>query len=286
MRSLLLCCFLIATTFAPSIGQKTFRSLEKASKYPDQVFRLKLVQKRLQEKEWKQFSKFRNLNELYLEDNLLDTLPKSMGALIRMTKFRSHRNPISHFPDTLKRWKALTYFELVDAKLDSFPSICRYWPNLREVGINKNRAERMVLPKSIGKLKDLRLLAINKSPLAPLPASITELQDLRKLILKGTELKRFPDEIGRLQKLETLVLENNELKQLPHSIGRLNKLEYLSLKGNLLESLPQSIAHCTSLKRLDIRQNYFSEYQLDIIKVLLPDTEILHDKVKEEEGEP
>jgi leucine-rich repeat protein SHOC2 len=270
----------------PSPAQRTFHSLEGASEHPKKVFQLKLVQERPEPEEWKQVSEFRNLNKLYLEDNLLDTLPKAMGALIRMSDFRSHRNPITYFPDTLKRWKALTYFELVGAKLDTFPKICRYWRNLREVGINKNRAERMVLPEAVGNLKDLRLLAINESPLAPLPSGITELPELRKLILKGTELKSFPKKIGDLQKLETLVLEDNELEGIPRSIGELRDLEYLSLKGNLLESLPQTIAACSSLKRLDIRDNYFSEYQLDILKILLPDTEILHDPLKEEEKEP
>lgn len=281
MRSFffLLIPFLVPPSFLSA--QKVHRSLESTEENPERVYRLKMVQERPDPDEWERFSKLKNLSTLYLEDNLLDTVPASMGSLQRMTKFRSHRNPIQHFPDTTKNWRNLTYLELVGGKLDTFPEHCRYWGKLRELGINKNRAEQMVLPESIGRLKKLRLLAINESPLAPLPSSLTELSGLQKLILKDAGLERFPKGLGELQNLKTLVLEGNQLEEMPRSIGSLEELEYLSLKGNLLESLPQSISRCSSLKRLDIRDNYFSSYQLDILHSLLPDTEILHDPIEE-----
>lgn len=276
---LFLILILLSTAFSLE-GQRSYRSLKRASEEPGKVFELKLVQSRPKEKAWQAFSEMENLNKLHLEDVLLDTLPASMSGLIRMTRFRSHRNPIRHFPDTLKSWKALTYMELVGSKLDTFPKICRYWGKLREIGINRNRAAEMVLPEAIGSLQDLRLLAINKSPLADLPKSITELAKLEKLILKDCGIDTVPEDIGRLKDLRTLVLENNEIKKVPRSIGSLKNLEYLSLKGNLIEELPQSISRLNSLERLDIRNNYFSAYQLDIIKSLLPETELLHDPVE------
>ncbi|MFB6257118.1 MAG: leucine-rich repeat domain-containing protein [Flavobacteriales bacterium] len=272
---------LLLVLLLPGKAQKTFHSIEKAVERPKEAFHLRLVQARPKAEEWQQLSRLSNLNKLYLEDVLLDTLPRSMSGLIRMTDFRSHQNPIRYFPDTLRNWKALSYLELVGAKLDTFPKICRHWRKLREIGINKNRAERMVLPETIGSLGELKLLAINKSPLAPLPSSITELGSLRKLILKGCKLKKLPKGMGKLQSLETLVLENNKLEKIPASIGSLQNLEYLSLKGNLLKKLPESISRLSSLKRLDIRDNYFSAYRLDIIKALLPNTEILHDPIEE-----
>ncbi len=282
--SLLFLLLLFVQSFSLE-GQGTYRSLKKASKEPEKVFELRLVQSRPKEKAWQVCSELRNLNKLYLEDVLLDTLPASMSGFTRMTEFRSHRNPIRHFPDALKSWKALSYLELVEAKLDTFPRICEYWTNLREIGIDQNRADEMVLPEEIASLQDLRLLAINKSPIKSLPASITQLSDLRKLIIKDCGIDTIPQRIGKLEKLKVLVLEKNSIKEVPRSIGSLKGLEYLSLKGNLIEELPQTISRLDELKRLDIRDNYFSAYQLDIVSTLLPDTEVLHDPVEEKEKE-
>jgi Leucine-rich repeat (LRR) protein len=285
MSRLFLFLTLAFWAFQAAQGQGTYRSIEAASKEPDRVFTLKLVKARPDEKAWQSFRKFENLNKLYLEDVLLDTVPASMSALIRMTTFQSKGNPIAHFPDTLKSWKALSYLELVEPKLDTFPTFCDYWGKLREIGISKNRADRMVLPECIGHLHELKFLAITQSPLDTLPRTLTGLPELEKLILKGCGIERFPDEMQRMEDLEVLVLKNNGLRTIPRSIGSLRKLRYLSLKGNLLESLPQSIAGCTSLKKLDIRDNYFSAYQIDILKALLPDTKILHDPLEEKEAE-
>lgn len=280
---LLLIIVLLSLAFS-SEGQKTYRSLKKASEEPEKVFELKLVQSRPKEKAWKLFSKLENLNKLYLEDLLLDTLPVSMSGLTRMTSFRSHRNPIRYFPDSLKNWKALTYLELVESKLDTFPKICSYWGNLREIGIDRNRASQMVLPKAIGSLQDLRLLAINKSPLAKIPKSISKLSQLQKLILRNCKIDTLPPGLGRMKKLKTLVLAGNKIRELPRSIGSLKKLELLSLKGNLLEELPRTISGLSSLEQLDIRDNYFSAYQLDVIKATFPEAEILHDPVERKKG--
>ena len=282
MRRSFIVLSLILGLFQGIQAQRTYRSIKAASKEPERVFTLKLYKARPDEKDCRAFRNFTNLNKLYLEDVLLDSVPASMSALIRMTTFQSKGNPIAHFPDTLKSWKALTYLELLEPKLDSFPAFCDYWSKLREVGISKNRADRMTLPDCIGDLHDLQFLAITKSPLDSLPPSITGLPELEKLILKDCGIEHFPGGMERMGKLEVLALDNNKIEEMPRSIGKLRDLRYLSLKGNLLESLPQSISGCTSLKRLDIRNNYFSAYQIDILKALLPDTKILHDPLEDE----
>lgn len=87
-----------------------------------------------------------------------------------------------------------------------------------------------------------------------LKAEIRMVSTLEYIDLSDNNFTGLPAEIGQLSSLETLNLSNNQFTGLPHELGNLSKLKYLNLSGN------------------DI-----SEFDLNIIKEKLPNTNIITD---------
>jgi Leucine-rich repeat (LRR) protein len=71
-------------------------------------------------------------------------------------------------------------------------------------------------------------------------------------------------------------LDNNGLTEIPKSVYKLKNLKYLSLKSNKLSSIADEVCMLKNLEVLDLRGNYFKEYNVAILKVLLPKCRILY----------
>jgi Leucine-rich repeat (LRR) protein len=102
------------------------------------------------------------------------------------------------------------------------------------------------LPESIGDLKNLTDLNIERNRIRILPRSIGKLKNLVSLSAGSNRLVAIPKEIGDLN-LTGLWLDNNELKTIPHSIGYITTLTELCLQDNELTFLPSSLEKLSSL---------------------------------------
>jgi hypothetical protein len=114
------------------------------------------------------------------------------------------------------------------------------------------------LPETIGNLRSLQYLYLERNHLSFLPGTIWNLTELIALSLYGNKLRSLPGTIGNLQSLQRLYLSSNQLLSLPDTIGDLKSLTYLILVSNMLSTLPDTISNLKSLKFLSLSSNKLS----------------------------
>ncbi len=73
-----------------------------------------------------------------------------------------------------------------------------------------------------------------------------------------------------------LILDDNKLTDLNKRVFKLKNLRYLSLRNNQLSSISKNISVMQNLEILDLRGNTFKEFDLAVLKALLPKCRILN----------
>ncbi len=130
--------------------------------------------------------------------------------------------------------------------------------------------------RSIGSLKNLHTLGLQRLRWRDLPAWLLGMQHLRWLNLSQNALREFPrdftrlhtlllngnkginfdenccDNAERIEHLRRLELSQCGLERLPENIGNLRNLRILRLRSNELQSLPDSMKKLEKLEILDI----------------------------------
>uniref|UniRef100_A0AAR2LJ22 PDZ domain-containing protein n=1 Tax=Pygocentrus nattereri TaxID=42514 RepID=A0AAR2LJ22_PYGNA len=193
------------------------------------------------------FSFERTLEELYLDANQIEELPKQLFNCQALRKLSIPDNDLSNLPATIA--------SLV---------------NLKELDISKNGIQEF--PDNIKCCKCLSVVEASVNPITKLPDGFTQLLNLTQLFLNDAFLEYLPANFGRLSKLQVLEqihnlkelwLDNNSLQTIPGSIGKLRQLRYLDLSKNRIESLDADISGCESLEDLLLSSNMLQQ---------LPDT--------------
>lgn len=127
--------------------------------------------------------------------------------------------------------------------------------NLERLYIRDGRKTLASIHPNIAKLKNLKIIDINKACFVETPQVLTQLPNLERLELEESRLKSLPENIGNLQHLTLLNIGENDLKTLPESIGRLQALTELKAEKNLLTKLPESFGNLQSLEQLELNDN-------------------------------
>lgn len=112
------------------------------------------------------------------------------------------------------------------------------------------------LPRSIGKLENLRVLRLygaiergERRKIESLPGTIANLRRLEVLDLGRNGLEAVPPQIAALSNLKTLRLEYNSLRAIPAFIGDFKNLKELSLDANEnIANLPASLLKLKGLR--------------------------------------
>ena len=101
-----------------------------------------------------------------------------------------------------------------------------------------------------------------------LPRFIGRSKDLTQLRLFGNQLRWLPDEVGECLALQVLWIQNNHLIALPGTLGNLTQLKILAVARNPLRSLPHELQKCLNLKEIDFEGlvDYLSIAPVDVIK--------------------
>ena len=151
-------------------------------------------------------------------------------------------------------------FEGDDSKMKRLPSRFGTLVNL-EVFSFGCLEELETLPEEIGNFSKLEELIIDNgngcSMGISLPRSIGKLKNLRVLRLYGAieTAESLPNTIGGLGKLEVLDLGRNGLKSVPPQIAALSNLKTLRLEYNALRAIPAFIGNFKNLKELSLDAN-------------------------------
>ncbi|XP_034149700.1 leucine-rich repeat-containing protein 7 isoform X12 [Esox lucius] len=201
----------------------------------------------------KQLFNCQALRKLSLPDNDLSTLPTSIASLVNLKELDISKNGIQEFPDNIKCCKCLSVVEASVNPIAKLPDGFTQLLNLTQLFLNDAFLE--YLPANFGRLSKLRILELRENHLKTMPKSIHRLSQLERLDLGSNEFTELPEVLEQIHNLKELWMDNNSLQTIPGSIGKLRQLRYLDLAKNRIESLDTDISGCESLEDLLLSSN-------------------------------
>ncbi|MFX0076113.1 MAG: leucine-rich repeat domain-containing protein [Candidatus Hermodarchaeota archaeon] len=218
------------------------------------------------------------LEELYLNNNQLDDLPRWIGDLSNLKILNIGKNRFKELPIEIMKLKNLQQFYLRYNDLEELPETLGNLNTLTTLHLDSN--ELTSLPEAFGKLINLQSLSFWNNKLGKLCESFGQLINLRYLDLGRNNLNHLPPDFERFLNIQLLGLQENKFKTLPPVLIQLRALRTLKLHDNELckSSIPEMILLIQSLKQLEMfnlsgnvelnpcDKNWFGK---DIIKELL-----------------
>ncbi|XP_051986009.1 leucine-rich repeat-containing protein 7-like isoform X7 [Xyrauchen texanus] len=205
----------------------------------------------------KQLFNCQALKKLSMPDNDLSNLPTTIASLVNLKELDISKNGIQEFPDNIKCCKCLSVVEASVNPIAKLPDGFTQLLNLTQLFLNDAFLE--YLPANFGRLSKLRILELRENHLKTMPKSIHRLSQLERLDLGSNEFSEMPDVLEQIHSLKELWLDNNSLQIIPGSIGKLRQLRYLDLAKNRIESLDADISGCESLEDLLLSSNMLQQ---------------------------
>ncbi|MBN1213840.1 MAG: TIR domain-containing protein [Candidatus Lokiarchaeota archaeon] len=202
----------------------------------------------------KSIEKIISLEILNISNNQIDNLPINIGNLISLKELIVCYNNIKIIPDEIRDLSSLTRLDLSDNKIEYIPESIGNLSLLSRIDLSYNNLNS--LPENIGELKNLKILNLAGNNLSFLPESFKNLINIEYINLNLNFLSYLPETIGELKNLKILSLADNKLSYLPMGIGNLSSLYGLNLGHNIhIRNLPRSIENLKNLEILILSQN-------------------------------
>ncbi|XP_029939157.1 leucine-rich repeat-containing protein 7 isoform X8 [Salarias fasciatus] len=201
----------------------------------------------------KQLFNCQALKKLSMPDNDLSNLPTTIASLVNLKELDISKNGIQEFPDNIKCCKGLSVVEASVNPITKLPEGFTQLLNLTQLFLNDAFLE--YLPANFGRLSKLRILELRENHLKTMPKSIHRLTQLERLDLGSNEFSELPEVLEQIHNLKELWLDNNSLQSIPGSIGKLRQLRYLDLAKNRIETLDTDISGCEALEDLLLSSN-------------------------------
>ncbi|XP_039547303.1 leucine-rich repeat-containing protein 7 isoform X5 [Pimephales promelas] len=205
----------------------------------------------------KQLFNCQALKKLSMPDNDLSSLPTTIASLVNLKELDISKNGIQEFPDNIKCCKCLSVVEASVNPIAKLPDGFTQLLNLTQLFLNDAFLE--YLPANFGRLSKLRILELRENHLKTMPKSIHRLSQLERLDLGSNEFSELPEVLEQIHSLKELWLDNNSLQTIPGSIGKLRQLRYLDLAKNRIESLDADISGCESIEDLLLSSNMLQQ---------------------------
>ncbi|XP_028273181.1 erbin isoform X2 [Parambassis ranga] len=197
------------------------------------------------------------LNRLSMPDNDLTVLPAAIANLINLRELDVSKNSIQDFPENIKNCKVLTIVEASVNPISKLPEGFTQLLNLSQLYLNDAFLE--FLPASFGRLTKLQILELRENQLKMLPKSIQKLTQLERLDLGSNEFTEVPEVLDQLTGIKELWMDGNKLTFLPGMLGTLKQLVYLDVSKNNLEMVDEQICGCESLQDLLLSNNALTQ---------------------------
>ncbi|KQK76007.1 protein LAP2 isoform X5 [Amazona aestiva] len=195
----------------------------------------------------KQLFNCQSLYKLSLPDNDLTTLPASIANLINLRELDVSKNGIQEFPENIKNCKVLTVVEASVNPISKLPDGFSQLLNLTQLYLNDAFLE--FLPANFGRLTKLQILELRENQLKILPKTMSRLTQLERLDLGSNEFTEVPEVLEQLSGLKEFWMDGNRLTLIPGFIGTLKQLTYLDVSKNNIEVLEEgSLKKVTTLK--------------------------------------
>ncbi|KAM9327052.1 leucine-rich repeat-containing protein 7 [Gastrophryne carolinensis] len=201
----------------------------------------------------KQLFSCQALKKLSIPDNDLSNLPTTISSLVNLRELDISKNGIQEFPDNIKCCKCLSIVEASVNPISKLPDGFTQLLNLSQLYLNDAFLE--YLPANFGRLSKLRILELRENHLKTLPKSMSKLTQLERLDLGNNEFSELPEGLEQIQNLRELWIDNNSLQTMPGSIGKLKQLIYLDMSKNRIETIDMEVSGCESLEDLLLSSN-------------------------------
>ncbi|XP_034737425.1 leucine-rich repeat-containing protein 7 isoform X2 [Etheostoma cragini] len=205
----------------------------------------------------KQLFNCQALKKLSMPDNDLSNLPTTIASLVNLKELDISKNGIQEFPDNIKCCKGLSVVEASVNPITKLPDGFTQLLNLTQLFLNDAFLE--YLPANFGRLSKLRILELRENHLKTMPKSIHRLTQLERLDLGSNEFSEVPEVLEQIHNLKELWLDNNSLQCIPGAIGKLRQLRYFDLAKNRIETLDTDISGCESLEDLLLSSNMLQQ---------------------------
>uniref|UniRef100_A0A673CM29 Erbb2 interacting protein n=1 Tax=Sphaeramia orbicularis TaxID=375764 RepID=A0A673CM29_9TELE len=197
------------------------------------------------------------LHRLSMPDNDLTVLPAAIANLINLRELDVSKNSIQEFPENIKNCKVLAIVEASVNPISKLPEGFTQLLSLTQLYLNDAFLE--FLPASFGRLTKLQILELRENQLKMLPKSMQKLTQLERLDLGSNEFTEVPEVLEQLTGIKELWMDGNRLTFLPGMLGMLKQLVYLDVSKNNLEMVDEQIAGCESLQDLLISNNALTQ---------------------------
>ncbi|XP_047660508.1 erbin isoform X2 [Tachysurus fulvidraco] len=197
------------------------------------------------------------LHRLSLPDNDLSVLPPAIANLINLRELDVSKNSIQEFPENIKNCKVLAIVEASVNPISKLPEGFTQLLSLTQLYLNDAFLE--FLPASFGRLTKLQILELRENQLKMLPKSMHKLMQLERLDLGSNEFSEVPEVLEQLTGIKELWMDGNKLTVLPPMIGMLKQLKYLDVSKNNLEIVDEQISGCENLQDLLLSNNALTQ---------------------------
>ncbi|XP_026526343.1 erbin isoform X3 [Notechis scutatus] len=201
----------------------------------------------------KQLFNCQSLYKLSLPDNELTTLPASIANLINLRELDVSKNGIQEFPENIKNCKVLAIVEASVNPISKLPDGFSQLLNLTQLYLNDAFLE--FLPANFGRLTKLQILELRENQLKMLPKTMNRLTQLERLDLGSNEFTEVPEVLEQLSGLKEFWMDDNKLTLVPGFMGSLKHLTYLDISKNNIETLEEGVSGCESLQDLLLSSN-------------------------------
>ncbi|XP_056146506.1 erbin [Lampris incognitus] len=197
------------------------------------------------------------LHRLSMPDNDLTVLPAAIANLINLRELDVSKNSIQEFPENIKNCKVLAIVEASVNPISKLPEGFTQLLSLTQLYLNDAFLE--FLPASFGRLTKLQILELRENQLKMLPKSMHKLTQLERLDLGSNEFTEVPEVLEQLTGIKELWMDGNRLTFLPGMLGMLKQLTYLDMSKNNLEMIDEQISGCESLQDLLLSNNALTQ---------------------------
>lgn len=197
------------------------------------------------------------LHRLSMPDNDLTVLPAAIANLINLRELDVSKNSIQEFPENIKNCKVLAIVEASVNPISKLPEGFTQLLSLTQLYLNDAFLE--FLPASFGRLTKLQILELRENQLKMLPKSMQKLTQLERLDLGSNEFTEVPEVLEQLSGIKELWMDGNRLTFLPGMLGMLKQLVYLDVSKNNLEMVDEQICGCESLQDLLLSNNALTQ---------------------------
>ena len=194
----------------------------------------------------------KRINELNLEENLLESLPKKFTSLRTLKILNLSKNRLYEFPSELKGLTSLKFLSLENNNLEKLPASLGMLKSLTNLNVSKNRL--IEIPEQICDMKYVKKLNVERNDLLTIPSRIREMS-LVELKIGHNRIEGLDDDIfsGILgQTIKLFSCPENNLSELPISLAEIDPNALLDAESNPLYSPPPGLMS----EELIVIQNY------------------------------